>query len=243
MKTSLERLWRPALSVAVGLAAILPIAIVTADGQSVSFDFPVGTGGVAIPDDSDAGIQSTHTVTDPNGPLASVQVSLQLTPIGADGGWIGDLYAYLRHTDASGTRTSILLNRIGSTSLNSAGLADGPSLDIILTANGPDIHNLTGPLGSSLTGVFGADGRAVDPNQVLDTSSRAAGLDIFNGAQPGGDWTLFIADLSGGSQYRLDEWGLVLTSGSPQLVPDVANSISLLAMACGLVIFCRRRSG
>jgi subtilisin-like proprotein convertase family protein len=197
----------------------------------MSFNYPVGSN---IPDDSSLGIQDTRTVADPNGPLDNVQVSLQLTPVGPDGGWIGDLYAYLRHTDAFGTHTSILLNRIGRTSLNSAGLSDGPAIDITLTAGGPDIHALTSPLGASLTGQFGADGRAIDPNVVLDTTPRTAGLAVFSGAIPNGDWTLFVADLSGGSQYRLDSWELDLTSHPPVPEPQAwaaATGLLLIGIA------------
>jgi subtilisin-like proprotein convertase family protein len=198
----------------------------TSRATSFSADYLVNKD---ITDSDDTGLQDTHTIVDSNGPIESVQVSLQLTPVGASGGWIGDLYAYLRHSDSSGTYTSILLNRIGRTLGNSAGLGDSPVINITLTVSDPDIHLLTTPLGANLNGSFGADGRLIDPANVLDTDPRTAGLGIFNGTNPSGDWTLFVADLSGGNQYRLDSWQLQLESKS-LAVPESTNSLALLSI-------------
>jgi hypothetical protein len=211
-------------SLACGLVAL---GLSAAQTSALSFNYSVGTD---IDDGSNAGLQNTQTIVDPVGPLTSVEVSLNLAPVAAVGGWLGDLYAYLRHTDSSGTRTSILLNRIGRTAADPAGLGDGPAVNITLASGGSDIHLLSSISGGSLTGTFGADGRAIDPSIVTEADARTAGLDIFNGADPNGDWTLFIADLSGGNQYRLESWGLTLESGTSSSVPEMANTLPLLGL-------------
>ena len=80
-------------------ASILLIA--SAQGASYTFDV-----GAAVPDDSSLGIQNTSTITDPLGLITGTRVELRLSPLGDHGGWLGDMYAYLRHTDSSGTALS-----------------------------------------------------------------------------------------------------------------------------------------
>jgi hypothetical protein len=48
---------------------------------------------------------------------------------------------------------------------------------------------------------------------VLDTTGRTAGLDRFAGHALAGDWTLFVADLSGGNPHRLDRWAVTFDLG------------------------------
>lgn len=214
----------------------------SARAEFASFEyFVAGT----IPDDSILGIQNTQSVAGVTGAIEDLRLSLALTPIGADGGWMGDLYAYLRHTDESGTTTSILMNRVGRQVGRSAGLSAGPSIDIMFDDVGPDVHLLAGPQGELLTGTFSADGRAIDPALALDTAARTAGLDLFTGGNANGEWTLFIADMSGGSQYRLDSWGLVfqtaeVTDPEPEPVPEV-SSIALTSLLVGALALSRRR--
>jgi hypothetical protein len=218
-------------------AALMVLSAVNARAASDSFSYFVNA---AVPDDSVLGIQDTRTISDPSGLLTGVSVQLQLTPLGQEGGWLGDLYAYVRHTDSSGTATSILLNRIGRTSGNSAGLSDSPVLNITLTglASDPDIHLLSGPLGANLTGTFSADGRLIDPSLALDTTPRLAGLDVLNGMEASGEWTLFVADISGGNQYRLDSWTLNLDTEEietpPEAVPEATNVALMAFVLAGL---------
>src|SRR5438067_1850532 len=61
-------------------ASILLIA--SAQGASYTFDV-----GVAVPDDSSLGIQSTSTITDPLGLITGTRVELRLSPLGDHGGW------------------------------------------------------------------------------------------------------------------------------------------------------------
>lgn len=181
-----------------------------------------------IPDGSSGGVADTRTLNLGDTPILSVVVWLSISPTGF-GGWTGDLYAYLQHGDD----LAILLNRPGRRDGNDAGYGDnGPITVTFEAAAAFDIHNyrlpLTGshelPLSGPLTGVWQPDGRLVDPALALDTSPRTAGLDVFAGQNPSGDWTLFVADLGQGGTLWLDSWGLEIT-----LVPEPAAAAGLVA--------------
>jgi hypothetical protein len=213
------------------------LAMASAQGASTTYDYFVGG---AVPDDSSLGIQNTSTISDPLGLITGTRVELRLSPLGNDGGWIGDMYAYLRHTDSSGTASSILLNRIGRTASNPGGLGDGPVVDVTLTDSpgDTDVHLASSPLGANFSGSFSADGRAVDPDFVLDTSPRLAGLDVFDGMEADGDWTLLVADISGGNQYQLDSWSLTLETSN---VPETMNPALIGLVIAALGFFSRKQ--
>jgi hypothetical protein len=113
-------------------------------------------------------------------------VSLELT-----GGWNGDLYAYLVHD----TGFAVLLDRVGYTGFGygygTAGmdvwLTDGAGVGDIETTLAPNSLNSSSPY--SRLGYAGSSAS-------------------FNGLDPNGTWTLFIADLSGGGVTTVQSWGL-----------------------------------
>jgi hypothetical protein len=79
------------------------------------------------------------------------------------------------------------------------------------------------------------DGRAVSPLLVDGTEARTALLSIFNGTPPAdGQWTLFAADLSAGSQMEVVAWGLTITT-----IPE-PTTVSLSLAACALLMRRRR---
>ena len=77
-----------------------------------------------------------------------------------------------------------------------------------------------------------ADGRAIDPQStpsVFDAASTGANLSLFNNLVANGQWTLFIADLSGGGQSTLVSWGLtVVTVPEPQTWAMAIGGLGLL---------------
>src|SRR6186997_538920 len=75
---------------------------------------------------------------------------------------------------------------------------------------------------------------ATGPVSVLDTDARTLLLSSFNGLDPHGGWTLFVADISSGEEHTLNSWSLQLTG-----VPEPA-SCGGLAMG-GLLVCLRRR--
>jgi len=101
-----------------------------------------------------------------------------------------------------------LLNRVGTGSGNPIQSAFGfstagfNSVTLDDAATGGNIHNVENP-GSLPTVAYTADGGS---------------LASFNGANPNGTWTLFIADESAGNTSTLNGWSLDITA-----VPEPVN--------------------
>lgn len=188
--------------------------------------------GLEIPDNESSGLASQITVSS-----TELITGLELTLV-TSGGWNGDLYAYLEH----GGVISVLLNRAGVTSSNSAGASSG-GLNVTFTDSSLlDVHTeLSDTFGVPATGSYQPDGRAADPGVVLDTSPRTLFLSGFTGQLAGGDWTLFIADLSGAETATLESWSLALTT-ELSAIPEPGAMMPLGALcAAGLLLRNRRR--
>jgi hypothetical protein len=132
---------------------------------------------------------------------------------------------------------AVLLNRVGRTSGQPLGYGNN-GFDITFSLAGNDLHlyqNYTPSYDGSgrLIGDWGADARNVDPSNVLDTDLRTAGLDSFNGVNPNGNWTLFVADLNLNGNARLEQWALNIT-----VIPEPAT-LGLLVL--GMLFLLRRR--
>ena len=193
------------------------------------------TPNLLIPDGSILGAADTRIFNSVITDITNVRVSLNLTgsPSAGDA-FNGDLYAYLTH----GSGFSVLLNRPGRTTLNDFGYADsGFNVTFNDALPGADIHNyqlIANPAGGALTGTWGSDGRDLHPAAVLDTTPRTALLTSFNGLDPNGAWTLFVADVSPLSTARLASWSLEVTGNST--IPEPATGvfgIFLTALALG----------
>jgi hypothetical protein len=185
---------------------------------------------LAIPDGSLSGVSQTIDFPATIASITEVSVELELI-----GGFTGDYYAYLQH----GSGFAVLLNRSGRTSnsgAGSVGYLDG-GFDITLregAANG-DIHNyqsISAPDGGVLTGLWEPDGRNVSPLGVLGTEARTATLTAFAGMHGGGDWTLFVADLSSGGAGTLEGWTLAVTGVA---VPEPTAVVIVSAVALLMV--------
>jgi subtilisin-like proprotein convertase family protein len=194
------------------LHAFLPLALLSLSQPAralTSETYNYGFGSVPIPDGNPAGFANAQTIASSINVITKLTVQLNLSS-----GYNGDLYAYLRHTTPGGTGFSVLLNRVGSTSSNSFGYSDA-GFDVTLAdaaANG-DVHVYQGtldPAGSALTGTWAPDGRNIDPDLSLDTTTRTALLGSFNGLSALGEWTLFLADVSGGAVSNLNSWGMTI---------------------------------
>lgn len=93
-----------------------------------------------------------------------------------------------------------------------------------------------------LTGSWQPDGRVIDPSSpaaAFDTAPRSDMLDVFNGLDPNGQWTLFVADLAPGGVSTLVSWGLDIT-----VVPEPASTTLLaLGLAVGVLMVFGKRGG
>ncbi len=164
--------------------------------------------------------------------ITGIQVALNI-----DGGFNGDYYAYLRHGD---TGFAVLLNRPGVTTGDHDGYGDG-GLNVVFAddAINGDIHKYQSVVkpnfGVALSGTWQPDGRRVDPNVAIDATPPSAYLSSFIGANPNGDWTLFVADNSLGEAGTLKGWGLTITT-TPK-VTAVPEPSTLVALAVATVLF------
>lgn len=196
--------------------------------------------GATIPDGNLNGLQNSQFVSGLSGPVIDLNVTLEIS-----GGFNGDFYAFLTHNNS----TVILLNRVGRNSSHSVGYPDagfGPDLaanaftlddqaanDVHLYRSSPYTLNGNG----QLTGSWQPDGRALDPlspASSFDSAPRSTALGIFNGSDPNGLWTIYLADVSSGGEGSLISWGLQITT-----VPEPA--VATLA-GFGLLVFLIRRS-
>jgi subtilisin-like proprotein convertase family protein len=217
----------------VGLTASLLSLL---SGSAATASFAVNQ---PIPDGSAVGLADTQTISGVEGSISSLTVDLRFDER-LNGGWNGDLYVTLVHDDGF----SVLLNRPGKRLDDSLGFDDsGLNVTIDDSAKNGDIHNyrlqVTGdleqPLSGPLTGVWQPDGRLIDPDALLDTDVRTAGLGDFAGLDPNGRWTLFVTDLEYGGALQLTSWGLNISTG----VPDPSLSgLGLLSFL--LVLFGQR---
>jgi hypothetical protein len=204
--------------------------------NAAAFTYSVGA---IIPDGNLNGLQNSQIVSGLSGPITDINVMLNIS-----GGFNGDFYAFLTHDNT----TAVLLNRIGRDSTHTVGYPDagfGPdafsnafTLDDQATADVHSYRNAAYSLNSNgqLTGSWQPDGRTLDPlspASAFDNALRPAMLGLFNGSDPNGSWTLYIADVSSGGEGTLVGWGLQITT-----VPE--PTIAALA-GVGLFIFCNRR--
>ena len=185
-----------------------------------------------IPDGQASGYADFETVSSSIHQIGSIEVSLNIV-----GNFNGDLYAYLQH----GSALSVLLNRPGRTTLNPDGYDDsGFTITLNDFAAQGDIHNyrsvFSPSAGSPLTGAWQPDGRNVDPGTVLNTDSRTAMLSSFNGLDPNGTWTLFVADMAAGGTNMLSSWQLVINP-----VPEPSPALLLLLGGFGAALLLKRR--
>ena len=177
----------------------------------------------SVPDNSGIGISNTQQVSTK---ITSIsEVSIQVT---MSGGWSGDIYAYITH----GSGFAVLLNRPGRSLIEPAGSGTIELSVILADSAATDIH--TGiPASGSLSGIYQPDARAIDPDNSLDTTPRTAFLSSFNGLDPNGNWTLYVADVTTGDTMTVANWSLTISG-----VPEPATG--LLAFL-GASLYCVRR--
>jgi hypothetical protein len=231
---------RPALAQPVPVPPA--IAAVTPVGGGVApqvFQFPVNR---AIPDGDFSGLADSRVLPVGVAPIQAVAVTLVLAPLG-EGGFAGDLYVTLTH---QGGGYAVLLNRAGRSAERPLGYSDNLGFNLTFADSASaDIHRyrltLTGTETVPLTGTLGGEwqpsGRNTDPLTVLKEDPRDATLASFAGGSQAGRWTLFVADVSGGGEYRLESWSLSVTP-----VPEPVGVCGVLGLgALAWVLVQRRR--
>ena len=216
-----------AICAAAHWASAIPIYTVDFSGSPVS-----------IPDGSAIGLGSSQQVSSIFNSIDHLSVTLDISG-GLNGGWNGDLYAYLLHDGVM----VVLLNRPGVTAANPIGYGDS-GLNVTLDDNARvNIHNYQSALPSThfagaLTGNWAPDGRTADPNNVTDQSPVTTSLSMFDGLDPNGTWTLFLMDAETGGLSQLQSWSLNIEASTN--VPDRVSTVLLLLLGlCPLGLFKR----
>ena len=217
-------------------ATFLALALLmSVSAHAALFTLSSGALNTAVPDGNVNGLQSTLTFNDAYfDNVLDVNVRLNIS-----GGYNGDLYAYLTH----GSGISILLNRTGRTAGNAFGYGDAGFNITLDDQTGTDIHAYTfagNNNGTQLTGTWQPDARNVNPATVLNTDTPNAFLGAFNGLDANGNWTLFIADLSGGDQSTLVSWQLDITAVPEPTTIALGIFGGVLALGGGLRAWRRR---
>ena len=201
------------------------------------------TSGATVPDGSFIGLNDTRNLTGvPFNTITDVNVRMNVS-----GGWNGDLYAYLVHNSGF----AVLLNRVGRSSSSSFGYGDA-GFDVTFDAQNVatyDFHYYQ-LQGGSITGGanWRPDGRNISPTSsgaTFDSTSPSALLTSFNGINPNGNWTLFVADVSGGSTSVLSSWGLDIAGINVAAVAEPGSVVegSLAALFLGAIVGVVRRKG
>ncbi len=168
----------------------------------------------AIPDNYPSGVAYAFNVTDTGQTITDVSVSFDIS-----GGWNGDLYAYLSHD----SDTLVLLDRVGVSATNTYGYGDAGFVITLSDSGSVNIHNYGGNGGSQLSsGTYLADGQTTSPfaspASFSATGGSATFANTFGTTDPNGSWTLFFADVSGGSIATLNDWSVNI-----EAVPEPAH--------------------
>lgn len=218
---------------AILLSAVL-IAVGAPAQTTNSFFQAVNTD---VLDDNPNGVSSTINVNSLFGSIASLSVSLNIT-----NGYNGDLYGYLYNSSSGGF--AVLLNRVGVQGADPFGYGDsGFHVTFTLATNNIHFYQdqsyaLDGD--GALLGSWGVDGRDIDPatnSATLGSTSPTSLLDSFVGTNPNGNWTLFLADMSGGYVSYWQDWQIDLVT-----VPEPATASIFGVAIVGIAAYYRRRS-
>jgi hypothetical protein len=153
---------------------------------------------IIIPDGNPIGITETTTESGLSTYASTVTLTIDIT-----GGNNGDLYGYLSYDGHIVT----LLNRPGVSGSNPLGFT-GSGFSVTLSdGNFGNINTTAEASGSPVTGTF----NAADGSLAFGSA--------FDGLNPNGTWTLFLADESaGGGQSQLVSWSLSINA-----VPEPTN--------------------
>ena len=215
---------------AVLAAGLLWAGTAAAQTQSTNFTF---SSGQSIPDADANGLALTYNLSGMGGTISNVTVSLDIS-----GGNNGDLYAYLAGPNGG---FAVLLNRTGVNGGNAFGYADtGFSVTLDDTAaNSIQYYQAFSPVfngSGQLTGTWQPDGVNIDPQSdpsLFASTGQTALLNSFDGSNPNGTWTLFLADLVAGNQSVEGPVTVTVITAAPEpatLALAAAGGIALLLL-------------
>jgi subtilisin-like proprotein convertase family protein len=182
--------------------------------------------GQVITDEDLNGLSSTITLSAPSSEITSVSLTLDIA--GAPIAYNGDYYAYLQF----GSGLIVLLNSIDSSIVPFG--SPGSGINVTLIDGNPNIGTAPYSAGQPLTGTYSPQGGGASTGSSLGNT--------FDGMNPNGSWTLFIADESPGGVGELVDWSLDVTANTTSSVgvPDNGSTWALLVLGgLGMAVFAR----
>ncbi len=231
---------------------VMGLALATGASATMTFSDPGLASPLAIPDHDATGILRALDVSglDAN-TRYSVDVALDIQGSG-DGGYVGDLYAYLAHQASPGGeyKMTVLLNRPGRSDALPSGY-DATGLNITLSDSATaDIHTYQSHAGYQvdgtgvLTGTWQPDRRLTNPDDVVSSDARAATTfdDLVHSMaspNPNGNWYLFVADMQTGATMQLNSWSVGFSEMSA--VPEPASVLTLAGLLSSAMLLRSRR--
>lgn len=218
----------------LNLAVLLTIVGLSGNASGALFSYNWTSINATIPDGDVNGYVNSQSVSDgiqgndlflPSPYIANV-VGVRIE---FSGGWNGDLYAYLRYDSGNGVGFTTLINRVGTTAspFNPIGYTTAGMRVTLTDYSGSDIHTVQSPTSGG--------------TYLVDSTGSSTTFDSFNGLNPVGTWTLFLADLSGNHVSQLNSWGLDL-----EVVPEPTTWALIgfgAAFACAGVVRSWRNRG
>lgn len=226
----------------------LVMGLALATGASASLIIPDSGAGLplAIADHDATGVLRPLAVSGlAPGSAYSVDVALNIQGRG-DGGYVGDVYAYLAHQIPGGAyNTLVLLNRPGRSASLLSGY-DNAGLNLSLSDSAAyDIHTYQAQsyqldATGALTGTWQPDRRLANPDTVVSGDARAATtLANLVGSNANGYWYLFIADMEAGGTLQLNGWSLSFSELAA--VPEPGNLLALSGLVASAMFLRSRR--
>src|SRR5689334_19406959 len=106
---------------------------------------------LVIPDGDAIGLADSINLSTSINSISDVSVTLNVSD-----GYNGDFYAYLRHSDSSGTAFSVLLNRVGVSAADYFGSSDSGFNIRLKDAVAVNVHDAAAG-GAALNGTFRPD--------------------------------------------------------------------------------------
>ena len=210
---------KPTLILAVATLAILGASV--AQATFYTYDYTSGFSTTNVPDGNPAGWADSRSISGIPGGLTDGTTSA-ITDVNVrvniSGGYNGDLYGYIQlHDENNVTMLTVLLNRVGKSSGSEPQFTFGyatPGMNVTFDdAAGTSIHAVESP----------SSGGSYKPDGDL--------LSNLNGKSANGTWTLFLADMSGGSVSSVTSWGLDIN-----VVPEpVTWALIVFGSMAGLV--------
>jgi subtilisin-like proprotein convertase family protein len=200
------------------LILLLAAGTISASAQTSITNWSSGfANGGTVPDNDLNGLADSRDISIGSGyTIGKVELTLNIS-----GGYTGDLYAYLLHDG----QMTVLLDRVGTPANSGYGYLDSGFNVTLSDTAAFSIHNYQdhSPTfsGGSVTGTWQPDG---------------GGLSLFQGLDPNGTWSLYLADESGGGVMTLNSWGLNI-----ETVPEPSMLALSILGSVGWLLFLRRK--